>query len=138
MTGGMISLKIRNSQQRKLIAGIMKDNYDHPTADEIYELSRIKEPAISRGTVYRNLNQLVEMGEISKLTMPVGPDHFDCREQNHYHFLCRKCHKVFDTPLEYDDSLNVAPGSMEGFRIEGHRLLLVGLCPQCAGIEKNN
>lgn len=131
-------LKIRNSQQRNLIAGLMKDNYDHPTADEIYELAREKEPTISRGTVYRNLNRLTEMGTISKLTMPVGPDHFDCRDQDHYHFLCRKCHKVFDTPLEYDGSLNAVPKSMEGFRIECHRLLLVGLCPQCAGKENNN
>lgn len=124
--------KIRNSQQRNLIASLMKDNYKHPTADEVYEMAREKDPHISRGTVYRNLNMLAEMGEINKLTMPKGPDHFDCEGKNHYHFLCRCCYKVFDTPLKYNETLNHTPDAMAGFETEWHRLLLVGRCPECA------
>ena len=125
----------RNSQQRNLILSLLKDNETHPTADEVYELARTKDPRISRGTVYRNLNLLAELGEIRKFPMPSGPDHFDCKLENHYHFLCRKCHRVFDTPLVYNQALNSTPDDMPGFKTEWHRLLLVGLCPDCTQTE---
>ena len=48
----------RNTQQRNLIRELLDNNYDHLTADEIYEIIRKKNPTISRGTVYRNLNVL--------------------------------------------------------------------------------
>ena len=126
----------RNSRQRNLIFSLMKNNTGHPTADEVYDLVRERDPKISRGTVYRNLNLLAGLGEIRKLPMPGGPDHFDCTLENHYHFLCRRCGRVFDTPLAYNHSLNQTPPAMAGFQTEWHRLLLVGLCPDCDRIEK--
>jgi Fur family ferric uptake transcriptional regulator len=127
----------RKSPQRSLVLSLLKNNYSHPTADEIYELARAKDPKISRGTVYRNLNLLAELGEIRKLPMPSGPDHFDCNLESHYHFLCRRCSRVFDTPLAYNEALNQTPDAMPGFQTEWHRLLLVGLCPSCAKAEKD-
>lgn len=122
---------MRNTKQRQLILGLMEENYSHPTADEIYDRAREQEPRISRGTVYRNLNVLNESGEIRKLHMPSGPDHFDCRVDNHYHFLCRSCHKVVDVNLPYKESLNDSPPDLNGYTTEWHRLILVGLCPEC-------
>lgn len=121
----------RNTPQRQLIRGLMEGNRTHPTADEIYELARRKNPTISRGTVYRNLNLLSESGEIRRLSMPVGPDHYDSQMQNHYHFLCRCCNRVFDTGLPYDDQLNLVTPGIPGCKTEWHRLILVGLCPEC-------
>lgn len=123
----------RNTPQRSLILGLMENNYNHPTADEVYELARKQEPHISRATVYRNLNLLAEMGEIRRLSMPDGPDHFDCRMTNHYHFLCRSCKKVVDTILPYNEMLNFAEAGLPGYRTEWHRLVLVGFCPKCSG-----
>jgi len=61
----------------------MENNYSHPTADEVYEMARKGNPNISRGTVYRNLNLLAENGEIARLNMPIGPDHYDCQTPHH-------------------------------------------------------
>lgn len=119
----------RNTQQRKLIRDLLDNNYDHLTADEIYEIIRKKNPTISRGTVYRNLNVLSDSGEIRKLTMPTGPDHYDCMRENHYHFLCSECNCVLDVDLEYNSTLNeVTP---PGCKTEYHSLVLIGLCPKC-------
>lgn len=122
---------MRNTKQRQLVLGLVTDYGTHPTADEIYEQARDRDPRISRGTVYRNLNVLSEAGEIRKLNMPTGPDHFDCRMDNHYHFLCRSCHKVVDVNLPYKEQLNEAPPGLGGYTTEWHRLILVGLCPDC-------
>ena len=126
----------RNSLQRSLILSIVKENCSHLTADEVYESARAQDPKISRGTVYRNLNLLSEMGEIRRLPMPGGPDHYDCNLSDHYHFLCRRCNRVFDTPLSYNRGLNLTPEAMSGFKTEWHRLLLIGLCPDCVQAEE--
>ena len=119
----------RNTQQRNLIRELLDNNYDHLTADEIYEIIRKKNPTISRGTVYRNLNVLSDSGEIRKLTMPTGPDHYDCMRETHYHFLCSECNCVLDVDLEYNSALNeVTP---PGCKTEYHSLVLIGLCPKC-------
>lgn len=61
--------------------------HDHPTADALYASIREEFPNISLGTVYRNLNLLVETGEILKLTCGNGPDHYDGNVAPHYHFV---------------------------------------------------
>ena len=63
--------------------------------------------------------------------MPVGPDHFDFKMESHYHFICRKCSKVVDANIPYNEDLNGATASLPGYKTEWHRLVLVGLCPEC-------
>ena len=121
----------RTTPQRKLIMALMEENHAHPTADEVYDLARGQDPHISRGTVYRNLNLLAEQRRIRRLQMPDGPDHYDCVLGNHYHFFCRGCHRVFDTKLPYNERFCLTSPGLPGFITEGHRLILVGLCPDC-------
>ena len=65
------------SKQREIILEVIKNNRTHPTAEEIYILVTKKEPKISRSTVYRNINILVEKGIIEKITIATGPDRYD-------------------------------------------------------------
>ena len=48
----------------------MKKLKCHPTADEVYAQVSSEHPTISRGTVYRNLNQLMADGEIIGVALP--------------------------------------------------------------------
>ncbi len=123
--------RTRSTAQRRLIMELMRDNYSHPTADEVYDLARERDSRISRGTVYRNLNFLAQTGDIRKITMPRGADYFDNTTKNHYHFYCRVCKRVFDVPVAYNEALNATPDGMGGFAVEWHRILFAGLCPQC-------
>lgn len=122
---------LRNTRQRQLVLELVRGCGNHPTADEIYELAREKDPRISKGTVYRNLNLLDQLGELKKLPMPVGPDHYDFNLGNHYHFICRNCNRVVDAEIPYMDSINSNVVDTEGYLTEWHRLILVGLCPEC-------
>ena len=122
---------LRNTHQRKLVREIVRGSTNHPTAYDIYAIAREQDPTISKGTVYRNLNLLSELGEIRKLQMPVGPDHYDFKMESHYHFICRKCSKVVDANIPYNEDLNGATASLPGYKTEWHRLVLVGLCPEC-------
>lgn len=126
-------MQVRNTSQRKLILDLMTGNYNHPNADDIYEMARKIDSHISRGTVYRNLNFLVENGSIRKINVSDGPDHYDCTLTEHHHFNCKKCGMVFDVPDSVVVQIEEASKEMEsqGFSVEGHNLLLKGLCPEC-------
>ena len=60
------------SRQREAVKEYLKGTDSHPTADEVYSAIRTIFPHISLGTVYRNLNLLVEQGEAIKLTTEGG------------------------------------------------------------------
>lgn len=126
-------MQVRNTNQRKIILQIMKDNFTHPTADEIFEQARSIDSHISRGTVYRNLDFLSETGEILKISVPNGSNHYDSTLQEHYHFCCNKCKKLYDIPaglaLETDSVSEQM--SKEGFEVKAHNFIFLGLCPSC-------
>ena len=73
----------RNTVQRALVLKTVKALQSHASADEIYNTIVKEYPDISRGTVYRNLNLLCEMGEIQKREIPGGADRFDHICGNH-------------------------------------------------------
>ncbi len=54
------------SKQREEVINCIKNNRNHPTAEEIYMSLKLRNPNISRGTVYRNLNLLVDKGFVNK------------------------------------------------------------------------
>lgn len=111
----------------------MKDNYSHPTADEIYEKARAIDAHISRGTVYRNLGLLSETGEILKVSVPNGSDHYDSTLTEHYHFCCGNCGKMCDIPEPIFLETKKVSDEMEkaGFCVKTHSLIFSGLCPEC-------
>lgn len=126
-------MQVRNTQQKQLILSIMDGNKNHPTADEVYEAARKHDSHISRGTVYRNLNQLVEAKKILKILVPDSSDHFDSCVDDHYHFFCNKCEKVFDIPYKNKKVIDDFPKEMEkaGFVMESSNLIIMGRCPNC-------
>lgn len=126
-------MQVRNSNQRKIILEIMKDNLTHPTADEVYDKARAIDGHISRGTVYRNLGFLVETGDIKKISVPDGSDHYDSKLYEHYHFCCGNCGKMYDIPGTINLETKTVSDEMEkeGFSISSHNLIFTGLCPAC-------
>ena len=92
----------RNTIQRELVlSAVLRMKNHHPTADEIYSEVCKEHPAISKGTVYRNLNMLVESGAIRRVALPDGADRFDFEKVPHYHIRCTKCGRVFDVDMPY-------------------------------------
>lgn len=120
----------RNTQQKKLILDLVEAHHDHPTADQIYIEARLQHPTISRGTVYRNLNQLSENKDIQKVKV-ANIERFDCRKDKHYHVRCIECGKILDAPMQYEGTLDELISNATGFQLEGHRTTFEGVCPEC-------
>lgn len=123
------------SRQRELIIKILRENVVHATADFVYELIRKELSTISLATVYRNLNQLAEAGEICKITGLDGVVHFDHNTHKHYHFICIKCNKVYDVPYEVIPELEDKILEKTGLQVIKNDIAFKGICHQC---QKHN
>lgn len=122
---------IKYSRQRESIKEYLAATKEHPTADMVYQNVKKQYPNISLGTVYRNLNFLVEQKEAVRLNFGDGLEHYDGNIELHYHFLCQKCKRIFDIympPLEHINTL--AEASFDG-TVQGHCAIFYGICRQC-------
>ena len=76
------------SWQRQLIIETIQKTKEHMTAAQIYQLTRKNCPHLSLGTVYRNLNLLVETGKLRRIGVPGEADRFDWELGEHQHLYC--------------------------------------------------
>ncbi len=123
--------KLRMTTQRQVILDELKQLKTHPTAGELCQIVRRRLPRISLGTVYRNLDILSRTGVIQKLDVAGLEMRFDGDTSNHYHLRCLGCGKVADVELEPIAGLEATCQKQSDFRVLGHRLEFMGLCPSC-------
>ena len=116
------------TKQRSLILDVIDKSYNHLTAYEVYEECLKTLPNISLGTVYRNLNVLVETGKIKRIKMPNNVDRFDHILDNneHAHFVCIKCNKIKDV----FEKVNI-PEYIDDNKVLDYELTFKGICKEC-------
>src|SRR4030042_6138555 len=121
----------RQTKQREAILKLLRGTYSHPTADQIYDEVRKEIPNISKGTVYRNLKVLLEMGLVSELNLNGTISRFEAKQESHYHFRCEQCGRVFDVDEPADRQLDRKVAERMGFKISYHQLEFRGICHDC-------
>ena len=101
-------------------------------ADTVYKRVIEHDPRVSLGTVYRNLEFLSESGQILRIKLPQGPDHFDFNTKPHIHFYCTECMNISDMPDESvtTDEAESLPRAA-GYNVKERFLLYLGTCPEC-------
>lgn len=124
-------MNMRRTTQRSLVLEAVNELGGHVTADEVYDTLVKKHPNISRGTVYRNLNLLSNIGEIRKVEMTGGADRFEHLCHEHYHARCVKCGRVFDVEMDFMADLDKKIKDTHGFEITGHDVIFKGICLEC-------
>ena len=124
-------MNTRNTKQKEVILNTLKQMHNHPTILELYEQVRKSDVTIGQATVYRNVSKLVEEGLVMKIPTNDGVDHYDGDCTDHYHFICQKCHRLYDL---YDDSFLRVLRKLEkghNFKVNRVHLLLEGVCQEC-------
>jgi len=120
----------RNTVQRQLIFNAVRELNIHATAEQVYDHVVANHPSISKATVYRNLSQLSDAGELLNIGSFHGSVHYDHNCHDHYHFICEKCKRVFDIPACFPDLYGGLTG-IDGFEIRNHNLSFGGVCREC-------
>ena len=122
------------SRQRELVLNALRETQGHhPTADMLYTRIREQCPNLSLATVYRNLNQLVEAGQIARVSIPGSADRFDPVTDGHFHLLCTVCGNVVDVPRSILPDLSAPVQAQTGCKVENFGLIMYGVCPHCQG-----
>ena len=121
----------RNTVQRAMTLEAVRRLHAHPTAEEVYRQVAAEHPSVSRATVYRNLNQLASQGEILRVPVPTGADHFDFNIKPHYHVRCTKCGGVFDVFMPPVTDLIDRVEDSSGVELHRYEILFEGICSAC-------
>ena len=122
----------RNTIQKQLVIAAVRALCGHPTAEDVYDEIIKSYPDISKGTVYRNLNTLVETGLLSRISVPDSADRDDYILTRHYHVQCTRCKKFLNVEnMDYFQGLDDQIAQLTGFKMESHNIVFVGVCPEC-------
>ena len=123
---------MRNTKQKQMILQIINNSTNHLNAFEVYEKVRKAIPNISLGTVYRNLNMLVEEKKARRLKAANGIDRFDNTKIQHHHFVCMKCGKYYDV----FDKIELKNLKENYGIIENYEIQINGICNDCLKEEE--
>ena len=123
--------KRRNTIQKDLVRNAVYEMKRHVTANEVYEFIKEAYPTIGKGTIYRNLDILVEEGSLRKVEVPDGPNRFDFALKNHYHVRCVKCGEVLDVDMDEIPDLLERIRNAQGIEILDYDISFRGICPKC-------
>jgi Fur family peroxide stress response transcriptional regulator len=132
-----LNLKYKRSRQRERILNLLQNTGAHPTASWVYDELKGEFPDLSMGTVYRNLNILVEQGLVRKIDFGSTFDRYDANTVPHYHFICERCGSITDLELPVDEELNEKVMSTTDFIAKRHRIEFYGTCDKCLNESGN-
>lgn len=119
------------SKQREEVFNYIKESKSHLSAEDVYMGLKLKNPNISRGTVYRNLNLLVDKGLVNKISNSGAPDKFDFAGYEHSHAICKQCGEVFDIEALLDDKTKEIIKSQTGLEDFSNDFTVYGICKIC-------
>ena len=128
-------MKLSNTVQRRVIMEELSLLKSHPTADDLFQIVRIRLPKISLATVYRNLADLAAAGKIRKSELPGGKAHFETKLEPHFHLRCVHCEAIEDLPLSRSEVEDFLKDKVTR-RVQDFELCFSGLCRSCQELRK--
>lgn len=122
----------RNTKQKMVVLDAV-NKLDHPSAEQVYKLAFAKCPSISKATVYRILNGLVEQGRLRRFSFPDNADRYDITTKMHGHLICVDCGRVDDAMLKEGQEVECVGTK---YKILSQTLVFTGVCPECLSERK--
>lgn len=127
------------SQRIMILEALIKRPDKHLTAEEIYELVKIKNPDIGLATIYRTIQLLSELNLIDKLNLgdshvryEIGKLDKDDNIHHHHHLICLNCDKILTFEDDLLDQLEDTIEKTMDFMVVDHEVKLFGYCSECA------
>jgi Fur family transcriptional regulator, peroxide stress response regulator len=127
---------LKITPQRMAVYRTLVESKEHPSAEMVWNYLKRMFPGISLDTVNRTLLTLAEIGSANIVEGSGDARRYDGDLNNHQHFKCIKCKKVFDFHYEPFDDIKV-PASIEAkFKILRKTVYLEGICDSCRNKPK--
>jgi len=126
---------LKQSEQRREILRTFLKTDKHLTAEELYRLVKKRLPSVGFSTIYRTLKLLCESGLCRELKLEDGTVRYEHLHghEHHDHLICVRCGKFVEVVDPEIERLQERLARQEGFTLEGHKLLMYGVCRDCRG-----
>jgi Fe2+ or Zn2+ uptake regulation protein len=124
--------RLNRTAQRERLLEVLRASQEHPTAAQLHRALLAEFPRLSLGTVYRNLDVLVDQGEIDVVPAPSGVLRYDGNRAPHHHFSCEACGGILDIELPAPRRLAARIARERALRVRKVRIEFIGLCSACS------
>lgn len=123
----------RRSGKRDRIVQIFLGQEGHLAADELVALIRKAEPRISRATIYRTLQWMVDAGIARKVDFGEGRFRYEhsYRHPRHFHLICKTCTQSFEFLSSDIEALIEEIAEARRFSPRQSVLQIYGTCEDC-------
>jgi Fur family peroxide stress response transcriptional regulator len=115
------------THQRTVIYRELVATGEHPTPEAVYERVKAQIPAISLGTVYKN---------VKEVSLHHGTLRLDANTDPHHHMVCTRCRRIFDIPESEIEPVRLKNLPESGFQIDRFSIEVLGVCGACAAARE--
>lgn len=107
--------------------------HEHLEADELLVRLRARDKKISRATIYRTLDLLVDSGIVGRVRIRESGYRYERMRagDHHDHLICNECGRVIEFREPRIESLQDEVCDRYGFLALSHSHQLRGICKQC-------
>jgi Fur family ferric uptake transcriptional regulator len=123
----------KRSGKRDFIVNVFLRQEGHLTADNLVDLIRREDQRISRATIYRTLQWMVEAGIARKVDFGEGRFRFEhsYRHPRHFHLICKTCNRSFEFLSSDIEALVEEVATARNFTPRQSVLQIHGTCEAC-------
>ena len=123
----------KRSSKRDLIVNVFLRQDGHFSADDLVDLLRREGQKISRATVYRTLQWMVDAGIARKVDFGEGRFRFEhsYRHPRHFHLVCKSCNRSSEFLSSDIEVLLEEIAAARGFAARQSVLQIYGTCEDC-------
>ena len=122
----------RSSKRERILAVFLKHE-GHLSADDLVDLIHREDARISRATVYRTLQWMVDAGIARKVDFGEGRFRFEhsYRHPRHFHLICKNCNRSSEFLSSDIEALIEEVAGARGFSARQSVLQIYGTCEAC-------
>src|SRR6187200_267412 len=123
----------KRSSKRDFIVNAFLRQEGHLSADDLVDLIRKEDRGISRATVYRTLQWMMDAGIARKVDFGEGRFRFEhsYRHPRHFHLICKTCNQTFEFLSSDIESLLEEVAAARNFTARQSVLQIHGTCESC-------
>jgi len=123
----------KRSSKRDFIVDVFLRQEGHITADTLVDLIRREDQRVSRATIYRTLQWMVDAGIARKVDFGEGRFRFEhsYRHPRHFHLICTTCNRSFEFLSSDIETLLEEVATARKFAPRHSVLQIHGTCETC-------
>jgi len=123
----------KRSSKREKIVNVFLRQEGHLSADDLVDLIRHEDHRISRATVYRTLQWMVDAGVARKVDFGEGRFRFEhsYRHPRHFHLICKTCHHSFEFLSSDIEGIVEEVAAARSFLASQSVVQIYGQCEEC-------